>query len=160
MFKTFKAKIHGAVGISISHSEPPEMILSFTRYKIRLNDEQLNRIYLDPLLVQLVYDKMEYNFDKRLNREDEKMFSIILKDKLNALDKGLYHLEISLWNRFKANLIHHRYWLDKEKEWFTKTIIAAMIGFLFGLIGIFIGYRQGYNKGLKEGKEVLQNIGK
>lgn len=157
MFKTFEAKIHGTVLISEGPNKHIDATLTFTRYKIRLKDNQLNRIYLDPMLAQLIVDKMEYDFDKRLNQNDEKVFSIILKQRLNNLDKGLYHLDINLWNKIKANIIHHRYWIDREKEWFFKTIVAAAIGFLFGVIGSRIGYRQGYESGLREGKSQIQD---
>ncbi|MFC4263844.1 hypothetical protein ACFOWM_13185 [Ferruginibacter yonginensis] len=157
MLKTFKAKIHGTVSIRQGEQSPIDQTITFTKYKIKLKDEQINRIYFDPLLVQVVADKMEYSFDKKLNKDDKKMFSIILKQKLNALDNCLYHLDISLWNKIKANIIHNRYWLDREKEWFFKTLVAATIGFLFAVIGGKIGYQQGYENGLKEGKAQKQD---
>ena len=153
MFKAFKAKIHGAASTSQGDQTPIDTILTFTKYKIRLRDEQVNRIYFDRLLVQLVTDKMEYDFDKRQNKDDKKMFSIILKQKLNALDTGLHHLDISQWNKIKANIIHNRYWIDKEKDWFFKTIIAVLFGALITFFVTKTSYKQGYNDGLKEGKK-------
>ncbi len=131
--------------------------VKFSRYRIFLEDEQINRIWYDPLLVQPVTHKSEYTFDKKLNKEDKKQFTIILTQRLNLLDNGIHHLDINLWNKIKANIIHKRYWVDREKEWFIKTLIAAAIGFVFGIIGSWIGYRQGYQNGLKEGKHQTQD---
>ena len=137
MFKTFKARIHGAFPISIGDETPINPVVTFSKYKILLKDEQINRIFLDPFFAQVLSHKAEYDFDKLLNKEDKKKFSIILKQKLNNLDKGIQHLDISIWNKFKANVIHNRYWIDKEKEWFIKTIIATAIGALFALMGAY-----------------------
>ena len=153
---TFKAKIHGLVSISREGQSPVDTTITFTRHRIKLTDEQIGRFYLDPMVVQEVVHNAEYDFDKLLNKEDKKQFSIILRQKLNNLDKGVHHLDISRWNKIKANIIHHRYWLYREREWFVKTLIAAAIGFLFALIAGVIGYRQGHADGLREGKAQVQ----
>ena len=154
---TFKAKIHGIVSISQEGQSPVDTTITFTGYRIKLTDEQIGRLYLDPMLVQEVVHNAEYDFDKLRNKEDKKQFSIILKHRLNNLDKGIHHLEISKWNKIKANITHHRYWLYREREWFIKTLVAAAIGFLFALIAGTIGYRQGHADGLKEGKTQSQS---
>jgi hypothetical protein len=51
-----------------------------------------------------------------LNKEDEKKFAISLTQRLNNLDNGIHFLNISAWNKFKANVIHHRYWIDREND--------------------------------------------
>lgn len=157
MFRTFKAVIHGSVSIREGEQQSVDRVVTFTKYRIRVDEAKINRLYFDPLLVQPIADGMEYEFDKRLNREDKKMFSIILKHRLNQLDNGLHHLDIDLWNKIRANIIHRRYWVDREKEWFVKTLIATIIGFAFALIANTIGYRQGYQNGLKEGKHQIQD---
>lgn len=143
LFKTFRAKIYSAVAIRTGDETSIDQTITFSKYKILLKEEQINRIYFDPLLVQVVAHKAEYDFDKIRNKEDEKQFSIILKQKLNVLDKGIHHLNISKWNKFRANIIHNKYWIDKEKEWFIKTIIATTIGALFALMGAYVGYKAG-----------------
>ena len=148
LFKTFKAKIiHGVCVSYYENQPPPDLLISFSKYKILLKEEQINRFWLDPFQVQLVVHKAEYDLDKLLNKEDEKMFAIILRQKLNVLDKGIHFLDISAWNKFKANVIHNRYWIDREKEWFIKTIIATAIGALFALMGAYVGYKAGLRNG-------------
>ena len=139
MFKTFKARIHSSYVISKENEIPISHTVTFSKTRIQLKEEQINRIYLDPLCTNALIYHGDYKFDKLLNRNDEKQFSIILR--LNNLDTSIHHLDINLWNKFKANVIHHRYWLDREKEWFAKTIISTLIGFLFGIVGAYIGYK-------------------
>lgn len=61
------------------------------------------------------------------------------------------------WNSILMRFIHQRYWVQKNKDWFIKTLIAAIIGFLFSLIGLYLGYRQGYQNGIKAGKPTRPN---
>lgn len=77
-----------------------------------------------------------YRFDKDYNYNDDKVFVIFIGEEK-------YNLRIDFWNKIKANIIHHRYLLDKEKEWFIKTIIATAIGAIFALIGAYVGYKIG-----------------
>jgi hypothetical protein len=147
IFKTFKAKIYGATWISTGNEIPVQQVLKFSKRKILLTDDQIKRGYFDPLLVQDIAHKTEYIFDKTLNKEDEKKFAIILKQKLNALDNGIHFLDINWFNKIKANIIHNRYWIDKEKEWFVKTLLAAFVGAAFALIGGFLGYKLGFQNG-------------
>ena len=110
IFKTFKARIKEDVPISTGTQSPVDATITFSRRRILLKPEQIERIYLDPMLVRRIVDKEEYDFDKLFNNEDEKQFSIILKHRLNSLDDGIHHLNISLVNKIKANNIHPRYW--------------------------------------------------
>ena len=142
LIKTFKATIHGVFPMT-TELPMPDSLITFTKNRILLSEPQIGHLYFDPFQVQQVTDRMEYSFDKLNNSADEKMFSIILKIKLNNLDTGIYHLDISRWNKIKANIIHHRYWIDREKEWFLKTVIATTIGAIMALMGAYVGYRIG-----------------
>lgn len=152
MCRTFKAKIHGSFLRSEGEQKPVDITVTFNKYRVLLEDNQIGRITLDPPWDKfIVADKMEYRFDKKPNKEDKKMFSVYLFD-------NLYHLQISFWGKIRANIIHHRYWVDREKDWFLKTLIAAAIGFIFGLIGSIAGYQKGFQDGIKEGKAQSQDI--
>ena len=152
MFKTFKAKLQDGVVTYESHPNSIAVTLTLTKYRIRVKDSDANRLYFNFFMVQLLIDKMEYDFDKLLDKDDKKQFSIVLKQRLNPLDSGIHYLDISFWNKIKANIIHHRYFIDREKEWFIKTLIAAAVGFTFAIIGNALGYHQGYQNGIKVGQ--------
>ncbi len=141
MFKKFKAQIHGSFVISTNGQQPIDKTIEFTKTRIILKEEQLQRIFLDPFAQNALVYHGEYKLDKLLNKMDEKQFSIVLTNRMNNLDTGIHHLDINWWNKIKANIIHHRYWIDREKEWFAKTIISTLIGFLFGIVGAYMGYK-------------------
>jgi len=145
MIKTFKAKIIGSVVRSEGIQPPIDITIKFNKYRVLLDEKQINRISLDaPYDKFMLSDKMDYTFDKKVNKVDKKQFSVLLFD-------SYYHLKISNIDKIKANIIHGRYWLYREREWFLKTLVAAAIGFLFAITGQRIGYRQGHQDGLKEG---------
>lgn len=156
IFKTFKATIIGSWHIEDKVPKPTHREVSFSKRRIPLNPSQVERIYLDPMFVQLIADKAEYTFDKLINKEDKRKFSIIITQKLNALDDGIHYLDLSTWNKIKANIIHGRYWLYREREWFVKTLIATIIGAAFGIIGAFLGYKAGFQNGTKTTTPQLQ----
>ena len=72
IFKTFKARIIGSFPISEGKQTPINPIITFSKRRILLDKIQVERIYLDPMFVQLVTDKAEYDFDKLINKLDEK----------------------------------------------------------------------------------------
>lgn len=131
MLKTFKARIHGAFPTTEGNQVKIDDTLVFTKYKIRLKENQINRIYLDPLLVQLITDRMSYEFDKKLNKDDNKMFSIIIPFKG---EEKTYHLDISLYNKIKANIVHKRYWVHQNIDWIFKAVVTTVIGALIALL--------------------------
>lgn len=147
LFRTFQAKIHGTIAPVTGNEPPIDEIITFSRYRIILKKEQINRIFYTPVQQQPITHRSQYEFDKILNKNDKKMFAIILKERLNKLDSGIKFLDISMWNKIKANIIHHRYWIDREKEWFLKSIITAAIGAIFAIMGAYVGYKAGFQNG-------------
>lgn len=74
MFKTFKAKIHGTFAVTEGMDSPViDTTITFTKYKLLLSEDQIGKLYLDPFVAKQIVHKMEYDFDKRLNRNDEKI---------------------------------------------------------------------------------------
>lgn len=152
---TFKAKIISCTDLS-TLSRPAEVGIPFhfTKRNILFSKRHTQkRYYLSIPLACPFQHETQYTFDKVHDKEDKRRFIIYLNSDKNC---GSY-LQLTIWNKIKCNIIHHRYFIDREKEWFWKTLIAAAIGFVFGVIGSSIGYRKGYQNGLREGKSQSQD---
>lgn len=134
LFKTFQAKIYGTIAPYTPPEPAIDEMITFSKFRIILKEGQINRIFYTTILQQPVTHRAEYEFDKILNRNDEKKFAIILKQKLNHLDTGIHLLDISTWNKFRANVIHKRYWIQKNEDWALKAIIGTLIITLTGLL--------------------------
>ena len=135
--------------------------LKFSKNKIYFTNEALKKAGsisngLDPFNNGKIFRHTEtYNLIRLdqydVNRMKGSKFQIKLQSgtTINVASGG--------WNGMLMRLIHERYWVQKNKDWFIKTLIAAMIGFLFSLIGLYLGYRQGYENGIKVGKASRQD---
>lgn len=154
----FKATIHGMVG-----NPSPDVggkksfaLFSFSKAKIWFGKNQKADMYSLGIIhgVCNFSNGAEYTFDKGYNKDEKKVWFI---SSLNGNTDCKSVINLDTWNKIKCNIIHGRYFLYREREWFIKTIIAAAVGFIFGLIGTGIGYRQGYENGLKEGKHQIQD---
>ena len=151
IFKTFEAKLHG-IAILSNPGDPTfaDGTITFTRSRIKLKDFQKGRLLNNIMAQQTISDDTKYTFSKGYNRSDNKVFFV-------EIDSVKFVLGISKWNKIKANVIHNQYWIDREKDWFIKTLIAAAIGFIFGIIGSIAGYQKGHQDGIKEGKAQIQD---
>lgn len=63
-------------------------------------------------------------------------------------------LRVSWWNEFKLNWIHGNHWINKESDWFKKTIITAIISTMVGALA----YNVGYQNGVKAGKAGIPKV--
>lgn len=151
LIKKFTAKIEG-LGREATVDEFDRnfnwAIFEFTRSKILFTKRQTNKEYFQIFESCKIIDKTKYTFAKAYDDNDKKRFQIAYGE-----DDCKAFLKINWWNKIKCNIIHGRYFLHREREWFIKTIIAALIGFAFGLIGTYLGYRQGYQNGLKASQQ-------
>lgn len=136
MFKTFKAKIHGTVAITTGNNPPVDTTVKFSKTRIILNEEQTLALVVNSVEQDKLIYYPTYEFDKRPNKEDKKMFSVTL---INGGIRRTMFLDIDWKNKIKANVIHHRYWVDRQRDWFVK----AFIGLLLGLIATYIGHKMG-----------------
>ena len=126
----------------------------FIRFPKSIREKWKNGYPLDLKNTNYVFHKMKYTL-KKLEADDSSRtknsrFQVIFE---NGIGMNLIMPEFQI---MKMNIIHHRYFVDREKEWFVKTVLATAIGFAFALIANTIGYRQGHADGLKEGKAQSQ----
>jgi hypothetical protein len=140
MIRTFKAKIFGAGLLTRPGDKQKDHFVTFTKRRTKLKPEQIERIIYGLNADKVFIHNAEYKFDKLPDKDENIKFSVIING-------DIFYLDIDVWNKFKANVIHGRYWLYREREWFAKTIISLAIGFLFGLLGQKIGFNQGYKAG-------------
>ena len=150
----FKAQIlgcwHPSTRNEITNEPIGKHILTFKKYKIIFPKEFITQtLHLEFFGACPFQNNAKYTLDKALDTNDKIKFQITINNECKAF------ININWYNRIKCNIIHKRYLIDREREWFLKTLIAALLGFLFAIIGSSIGYRQGYQNGLKEGK--MQN---
>lgn len=153
----FKAKIKNLMG-----NPSPDVtgkksfgIFQFSKKRIWFTKHHKSEIYSASLYfgVNDFSNGAEYTFDKGLTKEEKKDWLIT---SLNGKECKA-SLQLNLWNKIKCNIIHGRYFIYREREWFLKTLIAATVGFFFSLIGLWIGYRQGYAKGKAESQVSRQD---
>lgn len=145
---SFTAKILSVYYEAKVKTEPADHVYRFGKKKILLSKEQQEKwgtVYLGPFESHKIEHGLLYTIDKIEDNDGKKWFQIRFGDDYK------HYLEIDHWNRFKLNWIHKRYWVQKNWEWFLKTLVAALIGALVALIGTDLGYRRGYQNGLKEG---------
>ncbi len=147
----FKAHINRPI-ISTGIEPPISLITTFSREWIIENiDRNTGKRWPNPLDTSKVI--CTYQLDKIRDKEDNKQFQITY----TTGDK--YILKLDFWNKFLCNWIHKRYVINKDGgEWFFKSIIAATIGFLFALIGLWIGYRLGVQGAPKQMQPPLQQV--
>jgi hypothetical protein len=138
MTMKFKAEIEKCWHPKLKDSEtqakfktPP---FTFTKYRIEFPEEFKN----DTL--HLIFDEVcpftdnaKYIFGKTVDDYDKKRFTITLENG-NGCET---YLNINWSNKIICNLIHKRYWWQKESNFLIKEIIklllAALLGFLIGL---------------------------
>lgn len=128
-------------------------IFEFTKSKIIFTKRQTKETYSLIFDICPFADKSKYTFDKVYDENDKKQFQITI----DGREPCTAYLDILWWNKIKCNIIHRRYFIDREKEWFLKTLIAAFVGFLFSIIGLYLGYRQGYQNGIRVGQQQNQS---
>jgi hypothetical protein len=115
----------------------------FSKSKIYFPKHKANKHYVIMGCLEQVgrlSDGKKYMFDKIYDEDTEKT---IFKISLEGSNGCGSELQIDLWNKLKCNIIHKRYWIDREKEWFLKTMIATAVGALFALMGAYVGYKIG-----------------
>ena len=147
---TFKAKIHGCIR-PIENGAPGQVVIpfKFSKRRILFTKKHPEKFYyLQIPLACPFQNNSDYTLEVKYNKEDEKGFLITIAGQQNCKA----YLNLNSWNRFKMNWIHRRYLIHRDTDWFWKTLIAAIIGFILTLIGTGIGYNRGYQSGLKEGK--------
>lgn len=136
MFKTFEGKIIGMpVKSEVGKPMFASLVLTFSKNRIMVKENQEGRFQLKFNKGNLTYGT-QYIFSKEYNEHDKKVYTI-------TIDSDRYFIHLSYWNKFKANIVHNRYWISREKEWFVKTIIATAVGALFALMGGYVGYKLG-----------------
>ena len=135
--------------------------LKFSKNKIYFTDEALKKAGyisngLDPFNNGKTFRHTEIYELIRLDKYDvDRMKGSKFQVKFQSGTK--INIASGGWNGILMRFIHDRYWIQKNKDWFIKTLIAAAIGFIFGLIGSIAGYRQGFQDGIKEGKPQIQD---
>lgn len=154
---SFKAKIKSTVRVA-TFSEFDKnagwQIFDFTKSKIIFTKRQSKQTYFLTFHETCPFgDRSTYVFDKVYDENDKEQYQITINGQSNCTS----YLEINWWNKIKCNIIHRRYFIDREKEWFLKTLIAAFVGFMFSIIGLYLGYRQGYQNGIKVSQEKTQS---
>src|SRR5580698_4419042 len=60
------------------------------------------------------------------------------------------NLVTSEWQLMKMNIIHQRYWVQKNGDWFVKTVVATLVGAILALAAQRVGYHEGYEQGIKD----------
>ena len=60
-------------------------------------------------------------------------------------------------NGIVLRLLHKRYWLLKNGDWFLKAVIPILFGAIVGVVINNIAYSKGYQNGLEAGKLLRQS---
>ena len=162
MIRTFKAKLVDTRVLPTEHklfmTRPSEDYFTFSKRFINFPKEVQEKwktgYSLGLTNESNIFHRMTYTLQKldidHSSRTNNSRFQVTFDNGMKA------NLIISEWEIMRMNIIHHRYFIDREGEWFLKILIVAAVGFLFALIGNTIGYRQGHADGLKEGKAQSQ----
>jgi|ERR1035437_368762 hypothetical protein len=130
------------------HTSKHEFIFSKTRIfhspKLIVENAQ------DYFIVQdIVKNLQEYELIKLEQYDNLMEWSKDSKFQAKLKNGTTLNLITDFRNGILLRIIHGRYWFYREREWFTKTVIAALIGFLFGIMGVYVGYKLGIQNSTK-----------
>lgn len=89
-----------------------------------------------------------YTIEKDYNKDERRVFKIVINE--NKKISGV--LELNWWNRIKCNWIHHRYWVQKEKDFILKTTITLLLGATIATLSTRRGYADGFREGTRQAK--------
>jgi hypothetical protein len=151
MIRTFKAKILGTGLLTRPGDKRTDHFVTFTKRRTKLKPEQIERIIYGLNADKVFIHNAEYKFDKLPDKDENIKFSVIING-------DIFHLDIDVWNKFKANWIHKRYDIQNQNSWLIK-FITAILQIIIG--GIFVGivtYNLGYRNGLQDGINKVQEI--
>ncbi len=146
---TFKAKIQSLLisGTTEIINANSENDYTFSRSKIFVDEKQLEaKPALHPFGNYVLKNQDRYTFDKVFDDNDNLRFQIKFENEYCA------YLVINRKNKIICNIIHHRYFIDRNKEKLYEILIAAAIGFLFSLIG----YKKGFTDGKNDSKQAQE----
>jgi hypothetical protein len=140
----------------LEFNKPIDDVFVFSRSRIFFNDQQMQQhLILEPPSpihsTTSFRNGIKYSFDKIYNDYDKKVFQI-------TVGTHSYSSPIKLnWiNKIKCNILHNRYFIQRNKDELYKIIFAAVVG---GFISFFVAtysYEKGYKKGFSNGLKTQQ----
>ena len=107
LIKEFNAKLHGVIPMAEKENNIIDLTIKFTKNKIWLKTKETELLFSAPFMTNPIADGSTYTFEKTYNRKDEQIYQVIIA----GGPPHTFVLDISLWNKFRANCLHDRFTL-------------------------------------------------